>query len=98
MSGGENSCCGGTADDAVCGNEQSCKTDPNCLCYCAVACNPRPKKAGVDQPLWFPKNSPQDPWGQGCYCAPRDLQILQQNPTKCAAQMVNDDTAPLNRK
>lgn len=52
----------------------------SCLCYCAVKCGLRPKTP-ADQPIFLsPKN---DPFKKSCYCAPRDLNLLNKDEQRC---------------
>lgn len=48
---------------STCSNEQSCVTDPSCLCYYSGICEFRAKKAD-DAPVFVPN----DPAGNYYYC------------------------------
>lgn len=67
------------AEGPICSSEQSCKDldDQNCQCWCSVKCGPR-AKTPEDSPIFF-ANPEDDPYGKKCYCAPRDLELFEQN-------------------
>lgn len=56
-----------------CMDKKSCLNNPNCECYCSVKCGPR-KKTSKDSPIWIEN----DPHGHHCYCAPRDVALVNQ--------------------
>ena len=56
-----------------CTDKQSCLKNKNCECYCSVKCGPR-KKTAKDSPIWIEN----DPHGHHCYCAPRDVALVNQ--------------------
>jgi hypothetical protein len=60
-----------------------CKTEKNCTdlenpckCWCSVKCGPRDKTED-DEPIYF--NKDEDPFGKGCYCQQRDLDLYDKN-------------------
>jgi len=60
-----------------CSTEQGCKDlNSNCQCFCAVKDDYRGKLPKQDHPIFIadPKN---DRFGKTCYCAARDLKILE---------------------
>lgn len=60
-----------------CTSEQGCKDlYSNCQCFCAVKGDYRHKLPKQDHPIFF-ANKQDDEFGKTCYCAIRDLKILE---------------------
>jgi hypothetical protein len=63
-----------------CKTEQSCQDlNNNCLCFCAfkgVKGGYRHKLPNQDHPIFF-KDAKQDKFGKRCYCAARDVKVLE---------------------
>lgn len=57
--------------------EDTCVSDPDCLCWCSVECDFR-KKNDTDSPIYVEN----DKNGKFCYCKQRDLDNYEENCTK----------------